>query len=98
MTHSCPTRRSSDLNPEYIGTITPVARGVVLRDDITEPSSWRNAQHFDAWLRSHNLVGLCGIDTRALTRRVRDLGAPLATIVHFPDGTDRKSTRLNSSH
>src|SRR3546814_3809908 len=74
-------------NPEDIETITPAARGVVLRDDITEPSSWRNAQHFDAWLRSHNLVGLCGIDTRALTRRVRDLGAPHATIVHFPDGT-----------
>src|SRR3546814_4908284 len=70
-------------NPEDIETITPAARGVVLRDDITEPSSWRNAQHFDAWLRSHNLVGLCGIDTRALTRRVRDLGAPHATIVHF---------------
>src|SRR3546814_16007181 len=74
-------------NPEDIETITPAARGVVLRDDITEPSSWRNAQHFDAWLRSHNLVGLCGIDTRALTRRVRDLGAPHAPIVHFPDGT-----------
>src|SRR3546814_13568351 len=73
-------------NPEDIETITPAARGVVLRDDITEPSSWRNAQHFDAWLRSHNLVGLCGLDTRALTRRVRDLGAPPPTIVHLPDG------------
>jgi carbamoyl-phosphate synthase small subunit len=61
-------------------------RGVVLRDDITEPSNWRNAQHFDAWLKSHNLIGLAGVDSRAITRRIRDLGAPHATIVHFPDG------------
>src|SRR3546814_18062120 len=73
-------------NPEDIETITPAARGVVLRDDITEPSSWRNAQHFDAWLRSHNLVGLCGIDTSALTPQCPAPGAPHATTVHFPDG------------
>src|SRR3546814_18223828 len=84
-------------NPEDIETITPAARGVVLRDDITEPSSWRNAQHFDAWLRSHNLVGLCGIDTRALTRRVRDLGAPHATIVHFRSEERRVGTECVST-
>src|SRR3546814_14763775 len=74
-------------NPEDIETTTPAVRGIVLRADITEPSSWRNAQHLDVWLRSHNLVGLCGIDPRSLTRRVRNLGAPHATIVHFPHGT-----------
>jgi carbamoyl-phosphate synthase small subunit len=68
--------------------MTPAVRGVVLRDDITEPSNWRNAQHFDAWLKSHNLIGLAGVDSRAITRRIRDLGAPHATIVHFPDGHD----------
>jgi carbamoyl-phosphate synthase small subunit len=73
-------------NPEDIETTTPAVRGVVLRDDITEPSNWRNAQHFDAWLKSHNLIGLAGVDSRAITRRIRDLGAPHATIVHFPDG------------
>ena len=73
-------------NPEDVETITPAARGVVLRADITEPSSWRSAQDFDAWLKSHNLIGLCGIDTRAVTRRIRDLGAPQGTIAHFPDG------------
>jgi len=73
-------------NPEDIETTTPAVRGVVLRADITEPSSWRSAQHFDAWLRSHNLIGLAGVDTRAITRRIRDLGAPHGTIAHFPDG------------
>src|SRR5499425_2991433 len=63
-------------NAEDIETMTPAARGCVLSADITEPSSWRSAQHLDAWLRSHNLVGLCGVDTRRLTRRIRDGGAP----------------------
>jgi carbamoyl-phosphate synthase small subunit len=63
-------------NPEDIETATPAARGLVLRVDITEPSNWRATRHLDAWLKSHNLVGIAGIDTRALTRRIRDLGAP----------------------
>jgi carbamoyl-phosphate synthase small subunit len=73
-------------NPEDIETLTPAARGCVLRADITEPSNWRAAQNFDAWLKSQNLVGIGGIDTRALTRRIRDLGAPQGTIAHAPDG------------
>jgi carbamoyl-phosphate synthase small subunit len=73
-------------NPEDIETVTPAVRGVVLRADITEPSNWRNVQHFDAWLKSHNLAGVAGVDSRAITRRIRDLGAPHGTIVHFPDG------------
>jgi carbamoyl-phosphate synthase small subunit len=73
-------------NPEDIETATPAARGCVVSADITEPSNWRSAQHFDAWLRSHNLVGMCGVDTRRLTRRIRDGGAPSGVIAHAPDG------------
>jgi carbamoyl-phosphate synthase small subunit len=73
-------------NPEDIENPTPAARGLVLRAEITEPSSWRAAQHLDAWLKSHNLVGIAGIDTRALTRRIRDLGAPQGCIAHAPEG------------
>ena len=73
-------------NTEDLETTTPAARGVVLRSDITEPSNWRAAQHLDAWLRSQNLVGISGIDTRRLTRRIRDLGAPNGTVAHAPDG------------
>ena len=73
-------------NPEDIETTTPAARGLILRDAVTAPSSWRATQHLDAWLKSHNLVGLTGIDTRALTRRIRESGAPHATLVHAPDG------------
>lgn len=73
-------------NPEDIETVTPVARGLIIKADITEPANWRATQHLDAWLKSHNLVGLSGIDTRRLTRRIRDNGAPNGVIAHSPDG------------
>ena len=73
-------------NAEDVETITPAARGCVLREDVTEPSNWRAEQGLHAWLNCHGLVGLCGADTRQLTRRVRDLGAPKAVVAHAPDG------------
>ena len=73
-------------NDEDIETITPAARGVVLREDITDPANWRAARHLDAWLKSHNLPGVCGIDTRQVTRRIRDGGAPNGVVAHRPDG------------
>jgi carbamoyl-phosphate synthase small subunit len=73
-------------NPEDIETITPAARGVVIRERITEAANWRAERHLDAWLKSHNLPGVCGVDTRRLTRRIRDGGAPNGVLVHAPDG------------
>jgi carbamoyl-phosphate synthase small subunit len=73
-------------NPEDIETATPAARGCVLGADITGPSSWRAAQHLDSWLKSHRLVGMSGVDTRRLARRIRDGGAPNGVLAHAPDG------------
>jgi carbamoyl-phosphate synthase small subunit len=73
-------------NAEDIETLTPAARGLVLRADITAPSNYRASQSFDAWLESRSLVGIAGIDTRRLTRRIRDLGAPNGTLCHAADG------------
>jgi len=73
-------------NPEDIETITPAARGCVLRADITAPSNFRAHQHLDAWLKSHDLPGIAGLDTRAITRRIRDLGAPNGVLIHAPKG------------
>jgi carbamoyl-phosphate synthase small subunit len=73
-------------NDEDIETRTPAARGLVLRTAITEPSNWRAAQTLDAWLKSHGLVGISGVDTRKLTRRVRDGGAPSGTVCYPADG------------
>jgi carbamoyl-phosphate synthase small subunit len=72
-------------NPEDIETMTPAARGCVLRANITDPSNWRATQHLDEWLKSMDMVGIAGIDTRRLTRRIRDGGAPNGAIVHAPD-------------
>jgi carbamoyl-phosphate synthase small subunit len=73
-------------NPEDVETMTPAARGLVLSAPISEPSSWRSAQHLDVWLKSRNLVGVAGIDTRRLTRRIRDGGAPSGVLAHARDG------------
>ncbi|HEY5598449.1 MAG TPA: glutamine-hydrolyzing carbamoyl-phosphate synthase small subunit, partial [Kiloniellales bacterium] len=74
------------VNPEDIESQISAARGVVLRADISEPSNWRAAQHLDAWLTARGLAGIAGIDTRALTRRIRDGGAPIGCLAHDPTG------------
>ena len=73
-------------NREDVETVTPAARGLIVRADVTEPANWRAAQSLRAWLVGHNLPGVAGIDTRRLTRRIRDHGAPNGVIVHAPDG------------
>jgi carbamoyl-phosphate synthase small subunit len=73
-------------NDEDIETTTPAARGLILRREITSPSNWRSAKPLDTWLKSQNIVGIAGLDTRQLTRRIRDSGAPTGTICHTPDG------------
>src|SRR5690606_28492219 len=62
------------------------ARGAILHSAITDPSNWRSTRHLDAWLKSRNIIGLGGIDTRALTVLIREKGMPNAVIAHAPDG------------
>jgi carbamoyl-phosphate synthase small subunit len=71
-------------NPEDIESTTPAARGCILRSAITEPANWRATDHFGAWLATHNLVAISGVDTRKLTRRIRDGGAPRGALIHSP--------------
>src|SRR3954465_5149064 len=65
---------------------TPGARGVVLATAITEPSNFRATRHLDQWLRARGIIGIAGIDTRALTRLIRDKGMPNAVIAHDAAG------------
>ncbi|MBV8838743.1 MAG: glutamine-hydrolyzing carbamoyl-phosphate synthase small subunit, partial [Alphaproteobacteria bacterium] len=65
---------------------TPGARGVILRTAITEPSNYRATLHLDQWLKRRGIVGLSGIDTRALTNLIRQKGMPNAVIAHAADG------------
>ena len=69
-------------NAEDIESDSPAACGLVLRADITEPSNFRGIQHLDRWLAANNLVGIAGIDTRRLTRLIRDQGFQTAGIQH----------------
>ncbi|WP_179039807.1 glutamine-hydrolyzing carbamoyl-phosphate synthase small subunit [Rhizobium leguminosarum] len=77
-------------NDEDIEDLTPAARhgavGVIFKADITEPSNYRAAKHLDQWLKARGVIGLCGIDTRALTAWIRENGAPNAVIAHDPNG------------
>ena len=73
-------------NIEDMETVTPAARGAVMRADITEPASWRATQHLDKWLKSMNLTAVTGVDTRRLTRLIRDGGAPGGVVAYDPTG------------
>lgn len=77
-------------NEEDIETVnlaaTPGARGVILHTPITQPSNYRSTRHLDQWLRSRGVIGLSGLDTRALTSLIRTKGMPNAVIAHAPDG------------
>ena len=62
------------------------ARGAIFRDVPTEPANWRASDSLDNWMKSRGVVGLAGVDTRALTKIIRDKGAPHAVIAHNPEG------------
>jgi len=72
-------------NAEDIEATTIAARGLIVKQDVTEPSNWRAVQKLDAWLRAQNVAGLSGVDTRALTVRIRDGGAPNGILCHPAD-------------
>ncbi|MCW2318451.1 carbamoyl-phosphate synthase small subunit [Rhodoblastus acidophilus] len=62
------------------------ARGVIVRAPVTDPSNFRAQNHFVEWLKARNIVGLSGVDTRALTALIREKGMPNAVIAHDPEG------------
>ncbi len=62
------------------------AVGCVVREGITPSSNFRSVQEFTGWMAANGKIGLSGVDTRALTRRIRLSGAPNAVISHSPDG------------
>ncbi|MCK6103858.1 glutamine-hydrolyzing carbamoyl-phosphate synthase small subunit [Brevundimonas sp. EYE_349] len=62
------------------------ARGAIFRDLPTDPANYRSDASFDDWMKRRGVVGLAGVDTRALTKIIRDKGAPHAVIAHDPNG------------
>ena len=78
------------VNDEDIETVNMAAssgvRGCVLKTDITDPSNYRATRDLDAWLKARGIIGLAGVDTRALTSLIRTHGMPNAVIAHNRDG------------
>jgi carbamoyl-phosphate synthase small subunit len=64
----------------------PVAAGLVVKWDPTEPSSWRSTGHLVNWLTAKGRIGMGGVDTRRLTRAIRQQGAPHVALAHDPEG------------
>ncbi|HKH80822.1 MAG TPA: glutamine-hydrolyzing carbamoyl-phosphate synthase small subunit [Methylovirgula sp.] len=74
-----------DIETANLAAASGVA-GVVVHAPITDPSNHRATRHLDQWLKARGIIGLCGIDTRALTSYIREKGMPNAVIAHAPDG------------
>ena len=73
--------------PEDDEAARVAARALVVKEDLTAPANWRSVESLDAWLKARGIPGICGIDTRAITRRIRD-GGPQTAIVAYPaDGS-----------
>ena len=78
------------VNDEDIESVNSAAAsgavGAIFRADLAEPSNFRARARLDAWLKARGLVGLTGVDTRALTTLIRTRGMPNAVLAHAPDG------------
>jgi carbamoyl-phosphate synthase small subunit len=71
-------------NQEDIETITPAARGLIVHSKVTGPANWRATGSLDTWLEARGLIGISGIDTRRLTRLIRDRGPPNGIVAYDP--------------
>ena len=86
ITFTFPHIGNTGANKDDIETHTPFALGMIVRNDVTGPSNWRTTAPLQAWLKENNLPGIAGIDTRALTRHIRDNGAPKGALCYREDG------------
>ena len=86
VTFTFPHIGNTGVNAEDDETADPVADGLVVKWDPTEPSNWRSAERLSEWLARRGRVGIGGIDTRRLTRAIRQQGAPHVALAHDPNG------------
>ncbi|MDA5093531.1 glutamine-hydrolyzing carbamoyl-phosphate synthase small subunit [Aliiroseovarius sp. KMU-50] len=86
VTFTFPHIGNTGVTPEDDETGDPVAAGMVVKWDPTEPSNWRSVEELTAWLTKRGRIGIGGVDTRRLTRVIRQQGAPHVAIAHDPEG------------
>ncbi len=78
------------VNDKDIESQTPIAKGLVIRENITDPSNYRAKNHLNSWLEKNNLTGICGIDTRRVTQIIRKTGAKTVAIIFDDEVTESK--------
>ncbi|MGU9961957.1 MAG: glutamine-hydrolyzing carbamoyl-phosphate synthase small subunit [Candidatus Puniceispirillales bacterium WSBS_2018_MAG_OTU23] len=86
ITFTFPHIGNTGTNTVDIETATPAALGVITRLVPSDPSSFRAIDHLSDWLKVHEMPGIGGIDTRALTHKIREDGAPKGVIAVNMDG------------
>ena len=86
VTFTFPHIGNTGVTPEDDETADPVAAGMVVKWDPTTPSNWRSVESLQPWLERRGRIGIGGVDTRRLTRAIRQQGAPHVAIAHNPDG------------
>ena len=86
ITFTFPHIGNTGANGDDSETDQPFALGMIVRNEVTSPSNWRTKSDLQSWLTAHNLPGIAGIDTRALTRHIRDNGAPKGVLSHCREG------------
>lgn len=86
VTFTFPHIGNTGVTPEDDETADPVAAGMVVKWDPTDPSNWRAEDHLVDWLARRGRIGIGGIDTRRLTRAIRQQGAPHVALAHDPEG------------
>ncbi|MGJ8611046.1 MAG: glutamine-hydrolyzing carbamoyl-phosphate synthase small subunit [Octadecabacter sp.] len=86
VTFTFPHIGNTGVTPEDDETADPVADGMVVKWDPTLPSNWRSVERLEPWLAARGRIGIGGIDTRRLTRAIRQQGSPHAALAHDPDG------------
>ena len=74
------------VNPEDDETALPRAEGMVVKWEPSAPSNWRAVDSLKGWMKRCGRIGIGGIDTRSLTRAIRQQGVPHATLAHNPEG------------
>ncbi len=86
VTYTFPHIGNTGVTPEDDETGDPVAEGMVVKWDPTAPSNWRSTETLSNWLAARGRIAVGGIDTRRLTRAIRQQGAPHAALAHDPEG------------
>jgi len=89
----------NDEDIEVVNAAGSAAVGAIMRADISEPSNFRSLARLDGWLKARGIIGVTGVDTRALTTLIRKHGMPNAVIAHAPDGAfDLDALRAKAAH